>query len=230
MTSKLIVALDFDNKNEALALIDQLEPALCALKIGSELFTLWGPAFVTLIVKKGFKVFLDLKFHDIPHTVARACKAGADLGVWMLNVHASGGLEMMTTAINALEPYGKEKPILIGVTVLTSFNQEELTRVGQTKSIVQHVCDLATLTKQAGLRGVVCSAYEVKIIKQLCGSDFLTITPGIRLPSNKEDDQSRIMTPRQAVEEGSDYLVVGRPITRSTNPLNIIHEIINDIN
>ena len=166
MASKLIVALDFDNKNEALDLIDQLDPSLCALKIGSELFTLWGPAFVTLIINKGFKVFLDLKFHDIRNTVARACKAGADLGVWMLNVHASGGLEMMIAAIKALEPYGNEKPILIGVTVLTSFNQDELTRIGLTKSVLQHVCNLASLSKQAGLNGVVCSAYEVKMIKQ----------------------------------------------------------------
>jgi orotidine-5'-phosphate decarboxylase len=230
MTSKLIVALDFDNKNEAMDLIDQLDPSLCSLKIGSELFTLWGPTFVSQVIKQGFKVFLDLKFHDIPHTVARACKAGADLGVWMLNVHASGGLEMMQAAINALEPYGKDRPILIGVTVLTSFNQSELNRIGLIKSVLQQVCDLASLTKQAGLDGVVCSAYEVKIIKQLCGPNFLTITPGIRPPTSAADDQSRIMTPKQAIEEGSDYLVVGRPITRSSNPIDVVHAITHDIN
>jgi orotidine-5'-phosphate decarboxylase len=230
MTSKLIVALDFNSKKSTLDLVDQLDPSLCSLKIGSQLFTQCGPALVTLLIKKGFNVFLDLKFHDIPNTVARACKAAADLGVWMLNIHASGGLKMMTAALNALEPYGKDKPILIGVTVLTSFNEDELIRVGVEKPVVQQACNLASLTKQAELNGVVCSAYEVKIIKELCGSNFLTITPGIRPPNSQADDQSRIMTPRQAMEEGSDYVVVGRPITRSLNPVEVVHAIINNLN
>ncbi len=225
MSSKLIVALDFSNKNDALDLIDKLDPGLCALKIGSEMFTLWGPVFVTQLINKGFKIFLDLKFHDIPNTVARACKASADLGVWMLNVHASGGLEMMDAAVKALEPYKKDKPILIAVTVLTSFKEENLLNIGINKSLTVQVEDLAQLAKKAGLDGVVCSALEVKKIKHLCGNNFLTVTPGIRLPGNALNDQSRIMTPKQASEEGSDYLVIGRPITNAINP----HETINEI-
>jgi orotidine-5'-phosphate decarboxylase len=230
MTSRLIVALDLDNKNEALDLIDQLDPKLCTLKIGSEMFTLWGPEFVAQLIKKGFKVFLDLKFHDIPHTVARACKAGADLGVWMLNVHASGGMDMMNAAVAALEPYGKDKPLLIAVTVLTSFNELDLTSINVSKPLLEHASHLAQLAKKSGLDGVVCSAYEAKAIKQLCGQAFITVTPGIRLPGNSLDDQSRIMTPKQAIEAGSDFLVVGRPITRDSNPLRCVREILENIN
>jgi orotidine-5'-phosphate decarboxylase len=229
MTSKLIVALDIDNKNNALHLIDKLDPALCALKIGSEMFTLWGPAFVKQLTNKGYKVFLDLKFHDIPHTVGRACKAGADLGVWMLNVHAAGGKEMMQAAVSALEPYGKERPLLIAVTVLTSFDEETLASTGVSKPLEQHVTDLAQLVKDSRLDGVVCSAYEVPLIKQRCGNTFITVTPGIRLPNNLSNDQVRIMTPKEAVAVGSDFLVIGRPITRSENPLLTIKEIINDM-
>ncbi|RUR12182.1 orotidine-5'-phosphate decarboxylase [Legionella sp. km772] len=230
MTSKLIVALDIDNKNEALDLIDQLDPASCALKIGSEMFTLWGPVFVSQVIKRGFKVFLDLKFHDIPHTVARACKAGAELGVWMLNIHASGGLEMMQAAVKALEPYGNDKPLLIAVTVLTSFDESDLMTVGIEKPLLTHVGNLAKLAHDANLDGVVCSAHEVKKIKELCGHSFLTVTPGIRLPDNSSDDQSRIMTPKQAIEAGSDYLVMGRPITRAVNPAKSVREILLTMN
>lgn len=230
MTSKLIVALDFDNKNQALNLVEQLDPTLCALKIGNELFTSFGPVFVTQLINKGYRIFLDLKFHDIPNTVSKACKAAADLGVWMLNVHASGGLEMMQAAVNALNPYGNNRPLLIAVTVLTSFKQEEMLSIGITKPILEQASDLAQLTKTAGLAGVVCSAYEVKAIKELCGPHFITVTPGIRLPSGQSDDQSRIMTPQQAVATGSDYLVVGRPITQAANPLYIVQEIIRNIN
>lgn len=229
MTPKLIVALDIDNKNEALDLIDQLDPASCTLKIGSEMFTLWGPIFVTQVINRGFKVFLDLKFHDIPHTVARACKAGAELGVWMLNVHASGGLEMMQAAVKALEPYGANRPILVAVTVLTSFAADDLVSIGVERPLLTHVGDLAQLANAAGLDGVVCSSYEVKKIKELCGQDFLTVTPGIRLPDNSSDDQSRIMTPKQAIDEGSDYLVIGRPITRASNPASSVREILLSI-
>lgn len=229
MNSKLIVALDYENKDEALDLIDQLDPNSCAVKIGNEMFTLWGPVFVTQVINRGFKVFLDLKFHDIPNTVARACKAAAELGVWMLNVHASGGLEMMQAAVNALEPYKKDRPILIAVTVLTSFSESDLNNIGVDKPIVSQVGNLAQLANTAGLDGVVCSAHEVKKIKELCGEQFLTVTPGIRLPGNAADDQSRIMTPRQAIEEGSDYLVIGRPITRAAYPSNTVREILFDI-
>lgn len=229
MNTKLIVALDFEKQNDALALIEQLDPTLCALKVGSEMFTLWGTSFVRQLISKQFKVFLDLKFHDIPNTVAQSCKAAAELGVWMMNVHASGGFEMMSTAVNALESYGTERPLLIAVTVLTSFKQEDLIRIGIEQPLAVHVNKLALLAKDAGLNGVVCSAHEVPTIKTDCGANFITVTPGIRLESNSFDDQSRVMTPKQAIAVGSDYLVVGRPITRAPDPLACVHEILNQI-
>ncbi|KTC89026.1 orotidine-5'-phosphate decarboxylase [Fluoribacter dumoffii] len=229
MTTKLIVALDFESELEALKLIDKLNPESCALKVGSELFTRLGTHFVEQLVKKQFKVFLDLKFHDIPNTVAKACKAGAELGVWMMNVHAAGGMKMMEAAKKAIEPYGTDRPILIAVTVLTSFNQNELMSIGINTPIIEHVNKLAVLAKESGLDGVVSSAQEVKTIKAACGSQFITVTPGIRLTSDSKDDQSRVMTPKQALNEGSDYLVVGRPITQSPNPQLVVAEILKDI-
>lgn len=229
MTPKLIVALDLDNKDQALDLIDSLDPKRCALKIGSEMFTLLGPTFVKQLISRDYKVFLDLKFYDIPNTVARACKAAAELGVWMLNVHASGGMEMMQAAVKALDSYGKEKPLLIGVTVLTSFSELSLFESGISKPLFEHAMNLAQIAQKAGLDGVVCSAFEAKAIKQSCGNTFLTVTPGIRLPGDPADDQSRTMTPKQAVEEGSDYLVVGRPITRSINPTSCVLDILDHI-
>lgn len=226
MSSKLIVALDFDNKSEALNLVDQLDPNSCILKVGSELFTLLGPTFVTQLIDKGFKVFLDLKFHDIPNTVAKACKTAADLGVWMMNLHASGGLAMMEAAVDALSVYKKAKPILIAVTVLTSFKEEHLVDVGIHSSLNSQVEGLAHLAKKAGLDGVVCSALEVQKIKANCGANFITVTPGIRLANSSIDDQSRIMTPEQAIKQGSDYLVVGRPITRALDPNQVIQDIL----
>ncbi|PWY55988.1 orotidine-5'-phosphate decarboxylase [Legionella qingyii] len=228
MMPKLIVALDFDNEHDALRLIEKLDPQSCALKVGSELFTLLGTSFVKQLVKRQFKVFLDLKFHDIPNTVAKACKAGAELGVWMMNVHASGGMNMMQAARKAIDSYGASRPILIAVTVLTSFNQIELTSVGINTPVIDHVKKLAILTKESGLDGVVCSAQEVKAIKRACGEQFITVTPGIRLPNNVSDDQSRVMTPKQAIEEGSDYLVVGRPITQAANPELVVAEILKE--
>lgn len=229
MTTKLIVALDFESELEALKLIDKLNPESCALKVGSELFTRLGTHFVEQLVKKQFKVFLDLKFHDIPNTVAKACKAGAELGVWMMNVHAAGGMKMMEAAKKAIEPYGTDRPILIAVTVLTSFNQNELMSIGINTPIIEHVNKLAVLAKESGLDGVVSSAQEVKTIKAACGSQFITVTPGIRLTSDSKDDQSRVMNPKQALNEGSDYLVVGRPITQSPNPQLVVAEILKDI-
>lgn len=229
MTPKLIVALDFDNEHDALNLVEKLDPKHCALKVGSELFTLLGTNFVKQLVKRQFKVFLDLKFHDIPNTVAKACKAGAELGVWMMNVHASGGMSMMQAARKAIDSYGIDRPILIAVTVLTSFNQDELTAIGVNAPVINHVKNLAILTKESGLDGVVCSAQEVKVIKSVCDHQFITVTPGIRFASNSNDDQSRIMTPKQAIEEGSDYLVVGRPITQAINPELAVAEILNNI-
>lgn len=229
MSSKLIVALDFDNQNDALSLIDQIDPSTCALKVGSELFTLLGAQFVKLLISRKFKVFLDLKFHDIPNTVAKACKRAADLGVWMMNVHASGGYDMMCAAKTSLETYGSDKPLLIAVTVLTSFKEADLSRIGINNNLLDQVKNLSKLSHEAGLDGVVCSAHEVRMIKQECGSNFITVTPGIRLPSNSADDQSRIMTPQQAIKEGSDYLVIGRPITQAVAPSKVITEIFHDL-
>lgn len=229
MMPKLIVALDFDNEHDALNLVEKLNPKSCALKVGSELFTLLGTNFVKQLVNRQFKVFLDLKFHDIPNTVAKACKAGAELGVWMMNVHASGGMSMMQAARKAIDSYGVNRPLLIAVTVLTSFNQNELTSIGINIPVIDHVKKLAILTQESGLDGVVSSAQEVRVIKSACGDQFITVTPGIRLASNSGDDQSRVMTPKQALEEGSDYLVVGRPITQATNPEVVVAEILNSI-
>ncbi|MFI4919697.1 MAG: orotidine-5'-phosphate decarboxylase [Legionellales bacterium] len=230
MTSKLIVALDFDNQINALKLIDSIEPASCALKVGSEMFTHFGNPFIKQLIARNFNVFLDLKFHDIPNTVANACKAAADLGVWMMNVHASGGLHMMQAAKKALESYGNNGPILIAVTVLTSLSEMELTSIGINSSLLDQVKKLALLAKQAGLDGVVSSAYEVKSIKEECGARFITVTPGIRPTTSNKNDQTRVVTPKDAVILGSDYLVIGRPITEALDPAAVITEIHGSIN
>ncbi|MFA6303409.1 MAG: orotidine-5'-phosphate decarboxylase [Legionella sp.] len=225
MNSKLIVALDLDNQAEVFALIDQIAPDTCAVKVGNELFTRFGTEFVSELVQRKFKVFLDLKYHDIPNTVAQACKAAADLGVWMVNVHASGGLAMMQAAKEALEGYGAKKPLLIAVTVLTSFSEQDLQGIGIQHSILDHVRNLALLAKEAGLDGVVSSAHEVPMIKQLCGTNFLTVTPGIRPLNSEKNDQVRTMSPEEAVKKGSDYLVIGRPITKAKDPALILDQI-----
>ncbi|HAT2065130.1 TPA: orotidine-5'-phosphate decarboxylase [Legionella pneumophila] len=229
MTPKLIVALDFDNQDNALQLVDKLDPNHCALKVGSELFTLLGPQFVKELVRREFKVFLDLKFHDIPNTVAKACHSAAELGVWMINVHAIGGLKMLQAARESLKTYGKDRPLLIAVTVLTSFEEGELASVGISNTLPEQATHLAMLAREAGLDGVVSSAHEVKIIKQKCGENFITVTPGIRLPNNLKDDQSRVMTPQQAIREGSDFLVIGRPITQASNPCEIVSALLRDL-
>lgn len=229
MDTKLIVALDFDSEKAALDLVDKLNYKHCALKVGSELFTHYGSHFVKELIRRQFRVFLDLKFHDIPNTVAQACKAAADLGVWMLNVHSLGGFEMMKAAQEAVATYGKNRPILIAVTILTSLKEQALARVGINHSLEDEVKCLAKLAQEARLDGVVCSAHEVQLIKNECGSKFVTVTPGIRLLGNSCDDQSRIMTPAQAIAEGSHYLVIGRPITQAINPSEVITKILNDI-
>ncbi|ARH00270.1 orotidine-5'-phosphate decarboxylase [Legionella micdadei] len=226
MSLKLIVALDFDNQNDAFALVDKLNPDQCALKIGNEMFTLFGTDFVRNLIKKGFKIFLDLKFHDIPNTVAQACKACAELEVWMINVHASGGLRMMQAAKNAIEPYGASRPLLIAVTVLTSFGAEDLPEIGLSSSVEAQVDRLAKLAHDAELDGVVCSAYEVPMIKKSYGYSFLTVTPGIRLPGDEVNDQTRVITPVKALELGSDFLVVGRSITAAPNPEKIVQDLL----
>lgn len=229
MAPRLIVALDFAQQSKAQALIEQLDPAVCGLKVGSELFTLLGPQFVKQLVDKNFKVFLDLKFHDIPNTVAKACTIAAELGVWMTNVHASGGLRMMEAAYKALDSYGKDRPLLIAVTVLTSFSQEELQRINVKEPLLNQVNYLAGMAKEAGLDGVVCSAHEATSIKRYCGHSFITVTPGIRCSTDAVDDQTRVMTPKQAVAAGSDYLVVGRSISLSAHPALVVAKIANDI-
>ena len=222
---KVIVALDYDTRSEALAFVDKIDPSSCRLKVGKEMFTLFGPEFICELHRRDFSVFLDLKFHDIPNTCAKAVRAAAELGVWMVNVHASGGERMMLAAREILEPYGNERPLLIAVTVLTSMEQVDLAGIGINLAPEQHVLRLATLTKNAGLDGVVCSAQEASALKQHLGLSFKLVTPGIRPVGAKIGDQKRIMTPVQALEAGSDYLVIGRPITQANNPDQVLAEI-----
>ncbi|GLX76802.1 orotidine 5'-phosphate decarboxylase [Thalassotalea insulae] len=222
---KVVVALDFDSQADALAFVDKIQPSDCRLKVGKEMFTYFGPEFVKALVNRGFDVFLDLKFHDIPNTVAKAVTAAAELGVWMVNVHASGGSEMMKKAKEALVPYGDKAPLLIAVTVLTSMGAEDLAGLGITKSPAEQVKHLAQLAQQSGIDGVVCSAQEAQSLKQLLGNDFKLITPGIRPAGASSDDQKRIMTPEQAIADGVDYLVIGRPITKSSDPHLVLQEI-----
>jgi len=223
--AKVVVALDFDNKDEALSFVDKIQPSDCRLKVGKEMFTHFGPEFVKELVSRDFDVFLDLKFHDIPNTVAKAVAAAADLGVWMVNVHASGGLKMMERAKEALLPYGDKAPLLIAVTVLTSMTEEDLIGIGINRTPAEQVQHLASLTKKANLDGVVCSAMEAESLKQLLGKEFKLITPGIRPLGSNADDQKRIMTPQQALDVGVDYLVIGRPITKAENPQSVLQEI-----
>lgn len=228
--SKIIVALDYADAKSALALVHRLDPALCKLKVGKELFTAAGPAFVESLVKQGYDVFLDLKFHDIPNTVAKACQAAANLGVWMLNVHASGGLPMMQAAQEGLDKaYGEKAPLLIAVTVLTSMDESTLHTLGIQRSLSEHVLALAKLTQQAGLYGVVCSAQEAAMLKQALGSDFCLVTPGIRPADASQDDQTRIVTPKDALSLGSHYLVIGRPITQASDPIVALNTIVKNI-
>ena len=222
--SPVIVALDFDNQQAALSLADQLDPSQCRLKVGKELFTAAGPELVKALVARDFDVFLDLKFHDIPNTVAKAVKASADLGVWMANVHASGGSRMMRAAKQALDEQGSDMQ-LIAVTVLTSMDDADLLETGVQRSPSEQVMHLAQLTQKSGLQGVVCSAQEVSALKSALGPDFKLITPGIRLPDSAADDQRRIVSPTDAVAMGSDYLVIGRPITQSAQPLETLRQI-----
>lgn len=226
---KILIALDFADQEPALALIAQLDPSTCRLKVGKEMFTLFGPEFVRALVKAGFDVFLDLKFHDIPNTVAKAVAAAAELGVWMVNVHASGGSRMMIAAREALLPYGDKAPLLIAVTVLTSMSDEDLAQVGVLGSPAEQVLTLARLTHAAGLDGVVCSAQEASLLKAELGADFKLVTPGIRPAGSDAGDQRRVMTPEQALAAGSDYLVIGRPITQAADPAQALAAINNSL-
>ncbi|MFH2135086.1 MAG: orotidine-5'-phosphate decarboxylase [Pseudomonadota bacterium] len=224
---KIIVALDYPQAESALALAERLEPNLCRLKVGKELFTSAGPQLVEKLQQRGFEVFLDLKFHDIPNTTAQACKAAASLGVWMVNVHALGGRKMMETAREALVHH-VQRPKLIAVTILTSMAQEDLHGIGIQDSPAQMVSRLAQLTRDSGLDGVVCSAQEAATLRQQCGEDFCLVTPGIRPANAAANDQSRIMTPQAALQAGSSYLVIGRPITQAPDPLQALQDILKE--
>lgn len=220
----IVVALDYADAASALQLVERLDPSLCRLKVGKELFTATGPQLLEKLIAKDFGVFLDLKFHDIPTTVQKACEAASRLGVWMLNVHASGGTDMMQAAREGVAKSGRQ-PLLIAVTVLTSMNQAALKQIGVEDELQNQVLRLASLTKQAGLDGVVCSAQEAQMLRKQLGVDFCLVTPGIRPKTASLDDQSRVVTPSQAIAWGADYLVIGRPITQAANPLQALQAI-----
>lgn len=222
--SPIIVALDYDNKSAALNFIDRISPSDCRLKVGKEMFTLFGPQFIVELQKRGFDVFLDLKFHDIPNTVAKAIKAAAELGVWMVNVHASGGARMMEAAKEALAPFNNP-PRLIAVTVLTSMEADDLNGLGISLTPAEYAEKLAKLTYNCGLDGVVCSAQEASRFRSLFDDRFQLVTPGIRPEGSDIGDQRRIMTPRQALDAGVTYMVIGRPITQSDDPVATLQAI-----
>ena len=224
----IIVALDFSSRDAALALASWLDPAQCRVKVGKELFTRCGPAVVEKLQRQGFEVFLDLKFHDIPNTTAMAVKAAAELGVWMVNVHCSGGLRMMAECREVLDKVNGQKPLLIGVTVLTSMEQADLAGIGLSVPPEQQVMRLATLAEQAGLDGLVCSAQEASALKT-AHPGLRLVTPGIRPAGSAADDQRRILTPRQALAAGSDYLVIGRPISQALDPAAALAAIVADL-
>lgn len=227
-SNKIIIALDFTEANQARMLLKQLTPELCRVKIGKALFTTAGPSFLRECIDLGFDVFLDLKYHDIPNTVAQACEAAAKLGVWMVNVHAFGGLQMLKAARHAIDSCA-HKPLLIGVTVLTSMDNASLNEIGVQTNTEQTVLSLAKLARQASLDGLVCSAQETAMLREQFGPDWCLVTPGIR-PAGESDDQKRVMTPPDAIKAGSSYLVIGRPITKAANPLEALTNIHLSIN
>ena len=218
MSKNIIIALDFATGDKALQFLDLLDPNLCRVKIGKELFTASGPQLVRKIIDRGFDVFLDLKFHDIPNTVARASKVAADLGIWMFNIHASGGRTMMEAARESIDSLGNQRPLLIGVTVLTSFLKKDLEQTGIHSYPEDQVSKLAFLARDSGLDGVVCSAAETKLLRSQIDDKFCLVTPGIRRPEDAIGDQKRIIGPAEAIQNGSNYLVVGRPITSADSP------------
>ncbi len=222
---RVIVALDFSDGDQARQFVDRLEPGSCRLKIGKELFTREGPELVRYFTANGHEIFLDLKFHDIPNTVAHACQAAAALGVWMMNVHASGGSKMMSAARDAVDELGPDRPLLIGVTVLTSMAGEDLRELGVNADPGEQVLRLATLAKASGLDGVVCSPQEASLLRDEFGERFKLVTPGIRPRGASMDDQSRVLTPVDAIRRGADYLVMGRPITRAEDPVSVLNHI-----
>jgi orotidine-5'-phosphate decarboxylase len=227
--SPIVVAMDFDNADACLDLASRLSPQFCRLKVGKELFTSCGPRIVETLMLKGFDIFLDLKFHDIPNTTAKAVKAAADLGVWMVNVHASGGERMMLAAREILDQSSGNKPLLIAVTVLTSMEQTDLLGVGVAYPIDNQVERLAGLAHYCGLDGIVCSAREANQMRRQFDQKFCLVTPGIRLEDSPADDQRRTLTPLQAMREGSSYLVIGRPITGAADPARACESIFSEL-
>ena len=223
---RIIVALDYANSAEALAMADRLDPTRCRLKVGKELFTREGPHIIRALQERGFDIFLDLKFHDIPNTTAAACTAAADLGVWMINVHAVGGRRMMEAASKAVGPF---PTLLIAVTVLTSMEAQDLREIGLQYEPAELVPKLASLAQQSGLDGVVCSAHEARHMRDALGREFHLVTPGVRPTGADKADQRRIMTPAQALEEGASYLVIGRPITRAADPASAFEQIYKEV-
>ena len=226
MDNKIIIPLDLEY-SEAIRMAKNFDTNLCRLKIGSQLFTSSGPQIIKELNSLGFDIFLDLKFHDIPNTVYEAVKSAADLGIWMVNVHASGGRAMLEASKKALEGFD-QPPLLIGVTILTSLSEDSLSEVG-IKNLSEQVLRLAELTNECDLNGVVCASTDVQAIKNRFGKDFITVTPGIRPNDSKVNDQNRISTPSEAVKNGADYLVIGRPITGSENPTKALEEINKEI-
>ncbi len=225
---KIIVALDYPEAASALALVERLQPSLCRVKVGKELFTASGPVLLEQLMRRGFEIFLDLKYYDIPNTTAQACKAAASLGVWMINVHALGGRKMLEAAREAIAQ-GAQQPRLIAVTLLTSMAQEDLADIGIHATPAEMVQRLAMLARDCGLDGVVCSAQEAGLLRKQCGNGFCLVTPGIRPADAAADDQSRIMTPLAALKAGSSYLVIGRPITKAADPLQALLDINREI-
>lgn len=228
VSSPIIVALDYPHPDLAIAMAQQLDPQKVRLKIGKEMFTLAGPALVEKLHQMGFEVFLDLKFHDIPNTVAGALRSAASLGIWMVNVHASGGRKMLDAAVEAVKS-AEHQPLLTAVTVLTSMDQDQLSEIGVSATPEQQVQRLALLSQDTGVDGVVCSAQEAPLLNDLCGDDFLLVTPGIRPKNSATDDQKRVMTPQQALQNGVDYMVIGRPITQAENPQTAVSNILREI-
>ncbi len=225
---RVIVALDFPESGAAMELVSGLDPKLCRLKVGKEMFTRLGPVFVEQLAGKGFDIFLDLKFHDIPNTVAAACAAAADLGVWMTNVHASGGRKMMETASNRLQQL-QTAPLLVAVTILTSLGQDDIAEIGYPGTPAENVLRLAKMADSSGMDGIVCSPLEAQEVRPLVKGEFRLVTPGVRPAATVKDDQKRVMTPADAIQNGADFLVIGRPITGAEDPLQALRDIQSEI-
>ena len=226
---KIIVAIDANTREEAYTQVRQLDPELCHLKIGNILFTRYGPSLIEELIQKNYRIFLDLKFHDIPQVVTGACRAAALLGVWMINVHISGGRNMLEMVVDTLQNMIGTKTLLVGVTILTSLDAKDLEMLGINNDISSVVARMAILAKESGLDGVVCSANEAAPLRKQQGNEFLLVTPGIRLSRKERNDQKRIMTPEAAIKAGSNYLVIGRPITQSIHPRETLQKITDSI-